>query len=379
MKLIHIVENLDRGAVENWIVNIFLESRKVKPDWEWTFYCILGNPGRLDEKVLAAGGKIIYSPVTVSEKVKFLRHLRAALIRGHYDIVHAHHDYLSGFYLLATVGLKFKRRILHIHNNDKGLPVGNRFLYKILTPVFRWTGIKMSDDVLGISEHTLNEFRMGYSRYCPNFKVLYYGIDLAPYSEQPDREALRASLNLPKGSRILLFTGRMIDEKNPMFVVRILQELLKRRNDVYAVFAGKGPLEESVMKYAVELNIKEHVRLVGWIDKMGNLMKSSDVFIFPRLETPKEGLGLVVVEAQAAGLPAFITRGIVKDAVIIPEMVFYHSLDHLDQWVHGIEKILESGPALSQEAALFRMQNSAFELSHAANNLIQYYERKITG
>jgi len=239
MKLIHIVENLDRGAVENWLVNIFLESRKTRPGWEWTFYCILGKPGRLDEKVVAAGGKIIYSPVTVSEKLKFLRHLRAALIRGHYDVVHAHHDYLSGFYLLATAGLKFKRRILHIHNNDRGLPVGNRFLYKILTPVFRWTGIKMSDDILGISENTLNEFRMGYSSHRPNFEVLYYGIDLTPYVNPPEGEAIRNSLNLPKECKILLFTGRMIDEKNPVYVVRILQQLLKYRDDVYAVFAGK--------------------------------------------------------------------------------------------------------------------------------------------
>ena len=51
MKIIHIVENLDKGAVENWLVNIFIESRKTRPGWEWTFYCILGKEGRLDEKV----------------------------------------------------------------------------------------------------------------------------------------------------------------------------------------------------------------------------------------------------------------------------------------------------------------------------------------
>jgi len=379
MKLIHIVENLDRGAVENWIVNIFLESRKTRPDWDWTFYCILGKPGRLDEKVIAAGGKIVFSPVTVSEKLKFLRHLRTTFIRGNYDIVHAHHDYLSGFYLLAAAGLKFKRRILHIHNNDKGLPVGNRFLHKTLLPVFRWTGIKMSDDILGISEHTLNEFRMRYASPGPNFKVLYYGIDLTPFAVQPDREKLRSSLNLPGQSKILLFTGRMIDEKNPVYLVRILQALLKHRNDVYAVFAGKGPLEDEVIKYASEFQISEHIRMIGWTDSIAALMKSSDVFIFPRLETPKEGLGLVVVEAQAAGLPAFITEGIVNDAVIIPEMVYYRSLDDLDQWVEGINKILDSGAAISKETAFHRMQNSTFELSHATENLIEIYERKIAG
>jgi hypothetical protein len=120
-RIIHIVENLDKGAVENWLVNIFLSSRKTRPDWHWTFYCILGKKGRLDEKVREAGGEIIYAPVNISHKISFLRHLRSVLNNGSYDIIHAHHDYLSGFYLLASAGIRFKKRILHIHNTDKVL------------------------------------------------------------------------------------------------------------------------------------------------------------------------------------------------------------------------------------------------------------------
>jgi len=376
MKLMHIVENLDKGAVENWLVNVFLESRKIRPDWEWTFYCIVGKPGRLDEKVRAAGGKIIYSEVTVSKKIKFLQQLRKTLIQGQFDIIHAHHDYLSGFYLLASAGLTFKRRILHIHNNDKGIPVGNRTLYKVLLPIFRWLGLKLSDVVLGISNHTLNDFKMKYSSGKPEFEVLYYGIDLTPYAIQPDRDSIRTALNLPAGSKILLFTGRMIEEKNPVYLIRILQALLLHRNDVFAVFAGKGPLEDAVVSLASEYKIKDHIRMLGWSDKIAVLMKSSDVFVFPRLETPKEGLGLVVVEAQAAGLPTFITEGIVKDAVIIPEIVFYQELKNLDQWVEDINCILDRGPAISNETALSRMKDSTFELGNATNNLIHFYERK---
>ena len=108
MKIIHIVENLDKGAVENWLVNIFVESRKIRPSWDWTFYCILGREGRLDEKVRNAGGKIVYSPVTVSDKIGFLKSLRRVLKAGKFDIIHAHHDYLSGFYLLASAESNLK-------------------------------------------------------------------------------------------------------------------------------------------------------------------------------------------------------------------------------------------------------------------------------
>ena len=159
MKIIHIVENLDKGAVENWLVNIFIESRKIRPGWEWTFYCILGKEGTLDEKVKKAGGIIIYSPVTISRKLAFLKNLRKILKTGKYDILHAHHDYLSGFYLLASTRIKFRKRFLHIHNTDKALPVGNKTLHNFSTRNLSesWDFI-LSDQVIGISKNTLEEF-----------------------------------------------------------------------------------------------------------------------------------------------------------------------------------------------------------------------------
>jgi hypothetical protein len=45
MKLLHVVENLDRGAVENCLVNVFLGSRRYRPEWRWCFYCLLGKEG----------------------------------------------------------------------------------------------------------------------------------------------------------------------------------------------------------------------------------------------------------------------------------------------------------------------------------------------
>ena len=164
MRILNIVENLDKGAVENWLVNVFLTSRQMRPDWDWTFYCILGRPGRLDEKVKAAGGKIIYAPFAISEKRKFLEHLRKELKAGRYDIIHSHHDYLSGFYLLSSRGIQFRKRILHVHNTDKALPVGSRFMEKLLLKPFRWLGYRYSDVIVGISEDTLMAPAIGRAR-----------------------------------------------------------------------------------------------------------------------------------------------------------------------------------------------------------------------
>lgn len=373
MRIIHIVENLDKGAVENWIVNIFLEVRKSRPEWHWTFYCILGREGRLDDKVRQAGGNIIYSPVSISKKVAFVKNLRKVLKNGNYDVIHSHHDYLSGFYLLASAGLKFRKRILQIHNTDKALPVGNKLLHNLLLGPFKHLALRFSDIVVGISEDTLRDF-VGPRRETGKYKLLYYGIDLTRFDALPDRSSFRNKLNIPPDSVVLLFVGRMNELKNPEFVVDVLACILEKRKDVYAVFAGKGDREPFVLDKAKKLGIGDHLRLTGWLDDIPLVMKSSDVFIFPRKENPKEGLGLVIVEAQAAGLPLFITHGIVDDAIIIKELAHFNDLRDAAQWASQILEVIDRPQMVSQTDALERMKRSRFELGNAAKHLIDIYE-----
>lgn len=375
LNIIHIVENLDKGAVENWLVNIFIESRKTRPEWDWTFYCILGKEGRLDEKVRNAGGKIIYSPVTVSDKMGFLKSLRRTLKAGRYDILHCHHDYLSGFYLIASAGIKFTKRFLQIHNTDKALPVGNRAVHNLLLGPFKKLGSYFSDTIIGISRHTLFEFT-GFNRVrASKDEILYYGVDLDKFNPEPDRAQIRNQLQVPQNSRLLLYAGRMNDFKNPVFVVDVLHHLLKFRNDIYAVFVGSGDREKDVEQRAGQLQVSDHVKILGWHNDVPMLMKGSDAFIFPRKETPKEGLGLVVVEAQAAGLPMFITHGILPDAIVINQLAHFNNLDKPAEWAAQINEVLNKPLPVSREESLVTMKASPFELRRATQNLVDLYER----
>ena len=371
MRIINIIENLDKGAVENWLVNVFIESRKFKPEYEWTFYCILGKPGRLDEKVTQAGGNIIYAPCTVSNKIKFLQALRKTLMTGKYDIIHSHHDYLSGFYLLASFKIRFKKRILHIHNTDAALPVGNRLLHNILLKPFRRLGIYFSDIIVGISKDTLQQFIKKAKLHNKQLTVLYYGIDLERFDNNTDSVILRQNLGLPVNAKLLLFCGRMNAFKNPVFVVDILNELLKCNKNYQVLFVGEGDLTKDVISRATGLGIADNVKLIGWRNDLPDVMKASDVFVFPRVEYPKEGLGLVVVEAQAAGLPMVLSNGIVDDAVEIEELANFISLNNNPvAWANAIEKIEKKIPAAE---ALERMKASKFSLPIATQNLLALY------
>ncbi len=373
MKLIQIVENLDKGAVEGWLVNTFLESKKIRPEWEWTFYCILGKEGRLDATVKAAGGKIIYSPCTISNKFRFLSALRKTLKVGHYDIIHSHHDYLSGFYLLASRGISFRKRILHIHNTDESLPTGNRFLQRALLGPFKSLAIHYSDIIVGTSDHALQQFMKTKKLKHKKAETLYCGIDLDSYKEYVDINQLRTEWGMAPTARILLFCGRMNEYKNPVFVVEVLRELLELSEDYFAVFVGEGYLSEQVKEKAATYNIGEHVRLLGWRPDMPSIMKASDLLVFPRLLKHKEGLGLVVVEAQAAGLPMVLSYGIPAEAIEIPELAHFIELNNNSrEWASLIHSTRRQ---ISRPDALAIMERSKFALPIATKNLVSLYEK----
>ena len=372
MKIIHIVENLNKGAVENWIVNVFIESLKTKPDWEWTFYCMLGEAGRLDEQVKAAGGKIIYAPCTISNKIPFLKALRKTLKLGSYDIIHSHHDYLSGFYLLASFGIKFKKRILHIHNTDAALPIGNKLLHNFLLKPFRQLGFYFSDIIVGISKDTLQQFIQFSTTAKKKSTLLYCGIEMDRFNEQTDSLLFKKNLNIPEHSKILLFSGRMNEIKNPVFVVDILNEILKTHSNYFVLFVGEGDVIIGVKAKAQQLKIDNNIRYLGWRTDVPQIMQCSDVFVYPRVEFPKEGLGLVIVEAQTAGLPMALSNGIVPDAIEIAELANFIPLqNNPSEWAGIITNIKKT---ITPAEALKKMQQSKFALPIATQNLIHLYE-----
>ncbi|PYR31617.1 MAG: hypothetical protein DMF90_25285 [Acidobacteria bacterium] len=96
---------------------------------DWTFYCVVGHHGSLDEEARSLGAQVVHSPVPLRRKAAFIRALRTELRRGGYDVLHCHHDLVSAVYLLASAGLKLRRRIVHVHNADETVPTPKTVSY----------------------------------------------------------------------------------------------------------------------------------------------------------------------------------------------------------------------------------------------------------
>ena len=374
-KVLHVVENLDLGAVENWLVRMLRHARKTNIDVDWSFYCALGKPGKLDQDARDLGANVIYSPVPIGEKTSFARALRGELKRGKYDVLHCHHDLVSAMYLLASVGTPVQLRIVHVHNADEDVLTPSTVKQRLYREPLRRTCLAMADRVVAISNHTLDTFLAGRSRNQKRDIVHYYGVDPSGFQGVVvDRREFRRQLDMPENAIILLFAGRLVPEKNPVFVVDVLAELRRLERSVFAVFAGKGSLQTSVLRRAKDLGVENSIRMLGWRNDLPDVMSNCDWFILPHPEQPMEGFGVAVVEAQLAGLRLLISRGIADDPLLSNAVFRRLSLtDSPKEWARAaMELISASDP--SPDGAVRALAQSSMNMNHALSMLVALHE-----
>lgn len=370
-RVLHVVGVMDRWSVETWLLQLMSHAAARGQPLDWTFYCAFGEAGARDCEAKSLGARVVHSPVPIGDKLAFARALRAEMASGGYDVLHCHHDLISGVYLMAAAGLPLGKRLVHVHNLDESVLTPSPLKQAVLRPALRQVCLTMADQVVANSEHSLETFLAGRRRDPRRHRVHYIAVDPSRFADaRVDRASFRNSLGLPGDAPILLFAGRMTPEKNPVFAVDVLAALRRRVPDAVGVFVGAGSLEADVRDRAAELGETDAIRLLGWRDDVAEIMSACDWFILPHPHHPAEGFGIAVVEAQLTGLRMLLSLG-VSDAPILPGASWRRlSLDTgADAWADAAVE-LWSEPPPSRVAALTALRASPMDLDHALDDML---------
>lgn len=371
-RVLHIIENFNGQAIEKWLYQVLHCLTEEGVRTEWSFYSILGRPGRYDEEVRRLGARLIYASHGIDSKLAFLNDLRRVMGCGGYDVLHCHHDVMSAVYLMASAGLPLRKRIVHVHNTALSLPTSSRLKTALLHEPMRRVCLYGADRIVGVSRDALGAFLVDRKSRPGRDVIVHCGFDTKPF-QKTSHGAIAHSLGLPEDSKILLFVGRMIEYKNPCFLIDVMDRLPSNLSNVCAVFAGTGPLEAEVLRLAERKSLGGRVRVLGWRDDIPAIMQSCDLLVWPVLEQPREGLGLGVVEAQAAGLPVLMSRGVPEEAIVIPELVNILSLaDGPQGWADAVATVL-SRMRPDRRKSLERVEASSFSISHSASGIMALY------
>ncbi len=147
------------------------------------------------------------------------------------------------------------------------------------------------------------EFNVPFER----IQVIPGGVDVNRFVPNPSQEEARGFFKLPNDRPVILAVRRLARRMGLENLLVSFDQVRKRFPDALLVVAGKGPLQTCMVKIVEDLQLKEHVQLLGYVDDdfLPLLYRTADVTIVPSITL--EGFGLIAVEALACGVPVLVT------------------------------------------------------------------------
>ena len=273
-----------------------------------------------------------------ASKLKHLKLLYAELKRGKYDAFQSNIDLFNGPQMLVAWLAGVPVRECHSHNSQQGreLSQGRTVPIRFYQGVMRWLCWTFSNRRCGCSNEALDFLFLDRWRKDNDAKVIHNGIDLGLYQKNRNRDKIKGMLGL-NNLYTICTVGRIAFQKNPEFLLDVFYELTKMRDDVDLVWCGKGEAECSIKQKIKMLKLEMRVKMLGQRNDIAEILGASDIFLLP---SRFEGLGIVLIEAQAAGLPCVISD-VVPDAVncgLCLPLSLEKSAEH---WALQINKILD--------------------------------------
>lgn len=221
---------------------------------------------------------------------------------GPYDSVYVNAGIFNGAVLILGKMLRIKQVISHVHGNDICKTNWKIKSKKILLPFISW----------------LADVRLATSQACGEifyknlpFTIIKNGIETDAFAfEQSTRQRLRKQLHL-ENKFVIGNVARLDTVKNHIFLLEIFKHILLQNPAAHLLLIGEGREKARIIAAAKRLNIWENLLILPPQPDIANYYQAMDCFVFPSLH---EGLGLVAIEAQCAGLPCFISDGVPDEA-----------------------------------------------------------------
>lgn len=375
LRILHVVGGMNRGGVETWLMQVLRHSDRDR--YEMDFLVHTTNPCPYDAEVLALGSRIIPCP-NPSHPIQYARQFARLLrVSGAYDILHSHVHHYSGFTLRLAEQAGIPVRIAHSHNDTttvEAIAGLHRQFYLHLTEAWIRRHATLG---LACSQQAAASLYGSQWQTDPRWQVLPYGIDLAPFQTAINREAVRAAFNLPADAFVVGHVGRFNQQKNHPFLVEIAAAILQRDPTVYFLWVGDGVLRPEIQQQVQQRGCSDRIVFAGLQPNVPELMRSAmDCFLFP---SHYEGLGLVLVEAQAAGLPCIISDRVPAEASVISELVERVSLNQsADEWAALVLGRKNATQASIKMNAVQMVEQSPFNIKNSVQSLVSCYQSAST-
>jgi len=386
IKVLHVLDNLGMGGAETWLMELLRFWHRQGSDApRFDFLATGGIPTYYDEEAKNYGANIFYLRFSRSHLTSFVRGFREILRNGQYCAIHDHSDHAAGWHFLMGRGLLPPVRLVHVHNPAFQI----RHNYGVTTPrrvtaaLGKALVARYATHITGTSRQAISEYGFETSRFQNIPKMaLHCGFDPEPFGASgAPRSSVRREFDWPEDAKIVLFAGRIDpspdlshprNHKNSGFAVAVGIEAAQLDPNVHMILAGAlSPAVPVLEQRVAEAGLAGRMRFLGVRNDIKRLMSASDILLFP---SRGEGLGMVAVEAQAAGLPVLASTAVPRECVVVPELVRFEPLQRSTvEWAAAL--LQHAARPRDIAAANRRVAASPFAIENSAGALIELYRQ----
>lgn len=360
MRILHMIGALEMGGSQAMVMSIYRAINREKVQFDF----IIDNDkvNVYAEEIRQLGGKIFQLPKFNGKNYRQVRRAWEKFLSEHpeYKILHSHVRSYAALYIpiAKKYGLK---TIIHSHNTSNGRGIA-ALGKKILQYPLRF----QADYFFGCSE-IAGQWLFGKkivksSRYF----MLKNAVDMDRFSfRKPIRDQIRQEMGADENALLIGHVGRMHPQKNHSFLIDCFAKIAEQRNDAKLVLLGDGEHRKAIVEQIKQLGLQDHVLMLGLKKNVEDYFSAMDCFVLPSLH---EGLPVVVVEAQANGLPCFISDTVTKE-VQLSELVQYLSITQGESpWV---EAVLSAD--LNRKDVSEQIRSSGFCVQSSSQWLCNFY------
>lgn len=361
VRVLHIIQRMESAGSQTFLMNLYRNIDRSRVQFDFLVH--YKEKQFFDNEIENLGGKIYRLSVREDYNLfKYYRDLNRFFDEHkEYKIVHGHMHSLGAIYLYCAKKNGIPIRIAHSHNNG----ISNNFkkpLKIVMTNCY-----KINANYLFACSETAGKFVFGNDE----FKVINNAIDADKFIfNNKTREKIRAELGL-EGKIVIGHVGRFELQKNHHFLVEIFREIKRKRNDAILLLIGEGTLKEKIKQKVIDLGLQDSVMFMGTRHDINRIYQAMDVFILPSLF---EGLGIVAVEAQAAGIPTICTDTLPKETNLTP-LFFPMSLKKSsNDWAEEALRVVRDNKAYSDTSSYIK--NGGYDIKDLSKEMEKIYLSK---
>lgn len=317
IRVLCVFSMLDRGGAENMCMNLYRNIDRNIIQFDFVKHS--SPKGEFEDEIQALGGKIYLAP-----QYKLYNHFSyvcwwSGFLNGHpeYQIIHGHYYTIASVYLRVAKHLG-RTTIAHSHNS---------FTDSKIKEIIQKPIEKYSDYCFACSD-LAGKWLFPHRQ----FTVLKNAIDTKKFTyDSFTREEYRKSLML-QDELVLGTIANYSYAKNPLGLIDIFSTIHAKNSNTKLLWVGNGPMRAKIEQKIIETGAKDSILLMGTRSDVPALLQAMDCFLLPSFF---EGLPVVLVEAQAAGLPCFVSDTVTRE-VDITGLCKFLPLDDSSRWVEAI-------------------------------------------